>query len=357
MARGRWGRLILVAALVAATGSAAASPLGYPGADLLPSAAPAKAPLQAKWLPPVAAPPALPSAGPGPDLLATLAGALGALGSALGGVAGALGTLGSALLEGFLALASALAQALAWLASAVGAALGVLASGLAWLLGLLARGAGDAGRAVARDPRLLAPAGAAASAGALAWLWKLGKLAPVGAFFSRLQDHELLRHDARQRIFAFIKERPGAHLSEIAGHAGLGWGATVHHLTKLRGGQLVTAKRVGNHLCHFVNGDGHTAEQQRFLGATKAPKAQAIVQYLQLRGPSTQARIAEELGMSGALVSWHAKRLEEMGVLTRVRVGRASRLVLAPPAAGLSLAPPRAPAHPAPAKGPMPAAA
>jgi Mn-dependent DtxR family transcriptional regulator len=328
MGQGRaWCALAVLACLLSTAASAAAAPRlsDLDPALLAPSEAgardlPAAPPLESTSLPGVEA-----SAPAGRDLAATVAGALGAVATTLADAAGALARglagAGAALLDGLLAFLGMLGSGLVALGGLVAGALGALAA-------VLGGAAQESARAVARDPRLLAPVGGAAAVGGLAWLAHAGRLAPVAALFSRLGSHELLDHDGRRRIYEFIRERPGAHLSQVSSAMGLGWGATVYHLQRLRDAQLVSVRPVGNQVCHFVNGDHHSPDEQRLLAATKVPNAKAIVDFLKLRGPSTQRAIAEELGMSSALVSWHAKRLEELGVVQRARTGRTTTLAL-----------------------------
>lgn len=336
--------------LLAASGLAAAAP-ALPGdldADLLPRAGGPSAPASASSLPDAS--PVAGSAEPvqrnGLDVLASLAGALGAAAGALAGVAGGAVALGGAVLGGLAALLGAIGAAL-------GAGLGTLAGALLAGVATLAGGLGAlAGRAAERPEALATPLAGTAAA------WALGPLKAVAApLFSRLAKHELLQHEARQRIFEFVRERPGAHLSQVQAHMGLGWGATVYHLRRLREAQLLTARTVGNQLCHFVNGDTRTAQEQQVLAATKTAKAQAIVDYIKLRGPSAQSEVARELGMSSALVSWHAKRLEDLGVLERARAGRTCLLALrgAAPAPTATARVVRTAAAPSPMPAPAPA--
>ncbi|MCA1813433.1 MAG: hypothetical protein LC624_05725, partial [Halobacteriales archaeon] len=291
--RGPLASLALLALVVASSTALAAPPLGVD--QLLP---------HTSSVPPVSAPEipgthtlgdSVPAVQHGPDALAMLANALGlvggALGSALGAVAGGIGAVGGALLG-----------ALAWLVRAAGAALGALASVAAALGVAFGSGLLWFASSMASSPRNVASIGAG---GALAAATARGLFAPFTALFSRLERHELLQNEARQRIFGYVRERPGAHLSQIANEMQLGWGTTVYHLNRLVDGQLLTSRKVGNQLCHFINGEGRSAQEQTTLAATKAPKAQAIVDYIALRGPSSQSAIAQELGMSGALVSWH----------------------------------------------------
>lgn len=309
---GRGKTLSLLALLALASTASAAGPT-LPGLDpglLGEASAPRSSSVPSPALPEGQAP-----LGQGPaagrDALATIAAALGSLASTATGALGAALGAGGALLAGLVGGLAALLAAVAGALAALAVALGGLAS--------------DAAGKVARNPeRLASPALGSAAAWGLSKLPKL----PFAALFSRLGHHEMLRHEGRMRIFDFVRERPGAHLSQIHAHMGLGWGATVYHLRRLREAQLLTARTVGNQLCHFVNGETRSAEEQQMLAATKTASAQAIVDYLKLRGDSTQRDVARELGMSSALVSWHAKRLEGLGVLERARAGRTCVLQL-----------------------------
>jgi DNA-binding transcriptional ArsR family regulator len=316
--------LVALAALTAfpASAFAAASPDIPDPSSLLGSSAPPSAPANAPGpdlpqtqAPQLAAPPQARS------VLAALADALGVVGGGVGAIAGGVAHAAGAIAGAFVAFLAALVGAAA-------ALVGGLASGLA----------NAAGRLASRPERVDDLAAGAAGSYALAsarahGIDPLAKLrAGFAALYSRLQDNELLRNDARRRIYDFVQTMPGAHVSQVCNAMGLGWGTTVYHLNRLREGQLLTVKRAGNQVCHFINGGTHSADEQRMLLATKTPKAQAIVDFLALRGPSTQARIADDLGMSSALVSWHAKRLEDMGVVQRARQGRTCTLALTGPA-------------------------
>jgi DNA-binding transcriptional ArsR family regulator len=336
MGRGTSSGIALLAILAASLPAGAAPALpGDLGADLLQAPSGDAASSAASRLPDAA--PAAKTLAPPPgtsSLLASLAGALGAAGDALGKAGGALLGLGHALLGGLASLAALVASAALALAGALAGA----------LLGALAHVAST----IAQHPdRVARPAAGLGVAWGLTTLQAKvpSPRALLAPLFSRLERHELLRNDARQRMYEFVRERPGAHLSQVHAHMGLGWGATVYHLRKLRDAQLLTARMVGNQLCHFVNGDHRSPQEQQVLAATKTASAQAIVDYLKLRGPTSQRDLARELGMSSALVSWHAKRLEGLGAVARVRSGRTC--VLALPAAAVPRAAPAPSASPA----------
>ncbi|HEV8360219.1 MAG TPA: winged helix-turn-helix transcriptional regulator [Candidatus Thermoplasmatota archaeon] len=346
-----WGRPLTLAAMLLLLAPAVAAALPDPANLLRPAGSATSSAPEVPTIP-GASPDVPDEAAAAPrDLLALLAGAVGAVGGGLASVAGAIAGAGAGIANALLALLGAIAGAIAAgagaLLGAVAAAVGALAAMVAAFLGAITSGAGRAAARLAQDPRPLGHVAVGSAVLGLEGLARVRGFAPFSALYSRLADHELLTNDARRRIYDFVQAMPGAHVSQVCSAMGLGWGTTVYHLNRLRDGQLLSARRVGNQLCHFVNGSAHTPDEQRVLAATKAPKAQAIVDYLKLRGPSTQHAIAAELGMSSALVSWHAKRLEELGVVERMRTGRACVLTLRPPARTATRpAPPALPAAP-----------
>lgn len=117
-------------------------------------------------------------------------------------------------------------------------------------------------------------------------------------------------------------------MSAIRAEMGIGWGTTVYHLSKLKAAHMVTTMGSGNQVCYFKNGSGVSASDQKAIPLLKNPKAKAIREFLTTNPGATQKRVADMLGMSAALVSWHVARLEDAGLLERVRDGRVTRLAL-----------------------------
>jgi DNA-binding transcriptional ArsR family regulator len=265
----------------------------------------------------------------------------GTLGLAAIGLAGALGLSGALLAAG-----SASASGLTFLGSAA-------SSGLAFA-GLAAAGAGQAIGGLVRDGVLayvgligqlrpdavpavvfgsVAVTGAAASTGVGGWAgWSalrkwglLGSGAGV-AGFSRIADDDLLEHPLRGQIFQVIQSNPGIHASGLARQVGVGWGTITHHLEKLEKGHLVATRKINNQKCFFENGGKVSRLDMAVAGAVKGDTASDIAGFVLGHPMTSQKDMAAALGISPALVSFHVKKLVNLGVLDKVRHGKETLL-------------------------------
>ena len=305
--------------------------------------------------------------------------AAAAVGRFLAAVAGAIAdgfvAAGSLLADGALAVG----KGIAWVGAAVGrglAAAGVALwdglaftgsvawDGLAETLGLLADGAVAAGQALASaaaalgsavaalaslyagfvaslrpramDPALfqaLAVTGTAASAGVAGYgLWSLLRRfawvagLPGIAGFSRIEDSEVLQHPLRSQVFQVIQASPGIHASELTRRVGTGWGTIVHHLDRLEKAKLVTVRRVNNQKCYFEAGGKVSRQDMAVASAVRSDSASQIAAFVSTHPMTNQKEMAAELGISPALASFHVKKLVALGVLDKVRQGKATLL-------------------------------
>lgn len=263
--------------------------------------------------------------------------ALGALGAGAAALAkGAAKAIGAA----FVAIGHALAAiggAIASAAGAIGALLGALGAALA-KLGLAG------GKAIAAHPKeSTVVAGSATGLGLLAYAAKKWWLSLFVPLYSRLAKSEILDNKVRARVFAHVKAHPGAHPSGIAAALGLGWGTIVYHLARLEESSLVTAREAHNRKCYFVVGGELDNAGRTAVAAMSTDKARAIVELLRASPGMSQKQLADKLGISQALLSWHVKRLVQSGVVVSVRDGRSNLLhvaehvpVLAKPVAALA---------------------
>lgn len=264
------------------------------------------------------------------DLGASAAGSLADAAGATGaGVAAASSATASALGSALVALGSLLAaagSALAGAGAAVGGALAALAGAVA---DALAGGAAWA-RAHPRDAAVAggAVAGASALTGALVWLKRLGAFAAI-PLYSRLSAEDVLGNASRAAVYSFIQANPGAHPSAIGQAVGIGWGTTVYHLGRLEERGLVSATKRGTMKCYFASGTTPVADRAEVV-ALKHPTAAAIADFVRAHPQARQKDVAEALGLSAALVSWHVGRLETAGVLSKARAGKGTTLAVAP---------------------------
>ncbi|HUR67656.1 MAG TPA: winged helix-turn-helix transcriptional regulator [Candidatus Thermoplasmatota archaeon] len=228
------------------------------------------------------------------------------------------------------AAATALGHAIAALASALGLALIALGHLLSGLASAIGAALGIGARYVAAHPKESAiVAGSASGASLLAY--SLRKLWPslLLPLYSRLAKSDMLGNKVRASVFEHVKANPGAHPSAIAETLGLGWGTVVYHLARLEESSLLTTRTAHNRKCYFVVGGELSQEERTAVAAMATDKARLIVDALRATPGVSQKTLAEQLGMSQALASWHVKRLIQSGVLVSVRDGRSNLLHVA----------------------------
>lgn len=180
----------------------------------------------------------------------------------------------------------------------------------------------------------VAVTGAAASTGVGGWagwaaLKKWGLLASGGtglAGFSRIADDELLEHPLRSQIFQVIQSNPGIHASGLARQVGAGWGTITHHLEKLEKGHLVATRKINNQKCFFEQGGRVSRTDMAIAGAVRGDTASDIAGFVLGHPMTSQKDMAAALGISPALVSFHVKKLVNLGVLDKVRHGKETLL-------------------------------
>ncbi len=285
--------------------------------------------------------------------------AAGAFGRFLGDVASALGTglqvTAAGLAKSGLVLSTGLASGVVAAGqfassglSAVGHALSTVATSTAqgialagaWLGAQLALLAGLYGSFVgSMRPKQMQPAvfsalaatgGAATTAAAAYGLWglvkKFGWLLTPLAGFTRIENSELLEHPMRAQVFQVIQSNPGVHASELSRQVGAGWGTITHHLDKLEKGKLVTTRRVNNQKCYFEDGGKVSSQDMAVASAVRGDSASHITSYVATHPMTSQKAMAEQLGMSAALASFHVKKLVGIGVLEKIRRGKETLL-------------------------------
>lgn len=243
------------------------------------------------------------------------------------GLAGGLDWTGTSVTAAGLLAGTGAWKAVAWTGAALGSAVAA-AAGLYWDLMQPLR------------PAIVPPtvfagaagAGAVATTGVGGWagwslLRKWGLLGPVGvAGFSRIDDHSLLEHPIRSQLFESIQSSPGIHASQLARDAGIGWGTVTHHLQKMEKARIVAARKVNNQKCYFQNGGTVGSSDMQMASAVKNDTAGAIADYVTHNPMTSQKQMADQLGISPALASFHVKKLANLGVLEKVRHGKETLL-------------------------------
>lgn len=139
-------------------------------------------------------------------------------------------------------------------------------------------------------------------------------------------DPSVIENEKRRRLFEAVLANPGAGLADLAEASGLGYSTARYHLHVLRrAGRVSTAKLRGKRRAFPPSVDAPA------LAAALDDDATAVLIVAVARlGPSPVSRLADALDKDPSTVTYHAKRLESDGLVTRRRRGRYTVIRLDP---------------------------
>jgi predicted transcriptional regulator len=173
------------------------------------------------------------------------------------------------------------------------------------------------------------PAATAAVAGALSLAFPKLPLLPL---YSRIEREEAMLNSRRSQLYELVRSEPGIHLSDLVRRSGLGWGAALYHLQVLEKNRVLVAHNEGGFKRYFANGLHHRSEQQRFV-ALRHEAAKALFEAITTAPGRSGRELAEAVGLSPSTLARASERLEEAGLVKRLRNGRRVLYYPAEPAA------------------------
>lgn len=125
----------------------------------------------------------------------------------------------------------------------------------------------------------------------------------------------------RRRILEFIASHPGAHLRDICRALGLAMGDVQYHIRRLeRDGRIHSVRRG---LYKFFYPANLFGERQRdVLSVLSLDRPRELLLNIIEHPDSTQEALAGATKVSQPTVSWHLKRLVDLGIVDRRQDGR-----------------------------------
>ncbi len=138
----------------------------------------------------------------------------------------------------------------------------------------------------------------------------------LAALYTRLVAAQLLENPVRARLYERIRVEPGIHREDLIDFAGIGNGATRHHLRKLASHGYVLEIVVSGFARYYPSGEvpPALARQHAMLRTGRAAEVFELFD----GNPSLSLReAARELGMSAPSVHRVRKRLEREGLLAK----------------------------------------
>lgn len=125
----------------------------------------------------------------------------------------------------------------------------------------------------------------------------------------------------QRRVYDYIAAHPGAHLRQIRRELGLATGDTQYHLHRLEATGAVRSYRRGLYRFYYLS--NLFGERQRdILSILTFDTPREILLSLIEKPGSLHGDLAQAVSLTSATVSWHMKRLVELGIVEREQRGR-----------------------------------
>ena len=143
---------------------------------------------------------------------------------------------------------------------------------------------------------------------------------------ARFLNDEDLEGNAK-RVFLFIRENPGCHLRRIKDELGISMGTLQYHLARLEEARKIVSQRHGLRKHYFLVG-AFGQEERALLQVLGNETVREILMFIGEQTSPTQTDIAQRMSISRPSVSWHMRRLSNLGIIEEVSEGRFKRYKL-----------------------------
>ena len=147
--------------------------------------------------------------------------------------------------------------------------------------------------------------------------WAARVLAVFG--YKRYSDDDPLEHETREQLYGFIRDSPGAYLTEISEGTDVKMGTARYHLRILAFENLVTSEEIRGRRRYVPVG----TEWAELEAALHDETTARIVESLAEKGPDSVSGLADRLDRDPSTITHHLDRLAEDGIVERERDGRA----------------------------------
>lgn len=163
-----------------------------------------------------------------------------------------------------------------------------------------------------------------------------GALLAVFGLFARIDESRVF-DGVRKNIHEYIKLHPGEHLSRIMRTFKLSPSSVTHHLAVLEKTGNVISHKDDRYRRFYVNGNGYKSytngeDYKPVISVLKNSTSKKIALFLLSNQKTNQKLLAKKLGIHPSTVSWHAKRLRNVGLLSRRRNGKELSYTISPDA-------------------------
>lgn len=140
--------------------------------------------------------------------------------------------------------------------------------------------------------------------------------------YKKITQKNVLYSQTRLTIYETIQINPGISLNDLSRKTNITSGTLKYHLSILKmTGKIITLDSTGN-ARYFENTGKYEDLERKILKYVRNKKECAIFEFLLKHPFATRKDLEELLGISGASVSWHMRRLCDDEILSIKKIGR-----------------------------------
>jgi predicted transcriptional regulator len=163
---------------------------------------------------------------------------------------------------------------------------------------------------------------AGAVGGALLWWTVLQRSFVLGVLplLSRISHSEIYTNDARRLIAQIATQNPGLCLNEIVARTGYSRNAVSYHLFVLEKEAEIVSIKDGKYRRYFPRGGKYVNGAKNVVSALRNETTLKMAQHIVANPGTIQRDLCQLLGTTASAACWHAKRLEQLGVIRKQRV-------------------------------------
>ena len=132
----------------------------------------------------------------------------------------------------------------------------------------------------------------------------------------------VLDNPSRFRVYAYIKTKPGAYISEIVEKIGLDRETVKYHIKTLEAQNKIEVYKKGGKTRFFENNFTYNQEEMKVISALQNVTNQRIISEILAGKCNTNIALAREFGVSRATISWYIKNIREVDIIMETKEGR-----------------------------------